>query len=257
MAKTIGQMSAQLTPAMQAGLDALPSRLAQASGVRTGMLNAVTGAVTSQLVPAEAPALQISDAVQSAVEEALTPAAQTMVGIIGQAIGQIEQLLAPLIEDLNNNLPKSKKRCRTKGSTPGATGPGLDPPPIPPPLGCYWLMPPPGTGTPDLLTCGNPYPADPYGVLPPSPAHTQAQVLTAPVIIGTETIYTLYAHCELNLLAGVPNVTGTIDRQLKNEGWRQVFPPGTIEAASPDSASQMLTSLAAAVAPMCPVPPAA
>lgn len=253
---TIQQMSTQLTPALQQGLDALPSRLAQAQGVQTGMLNAVTGAITSQLVPAEAPALQISDAVQTAIEEALTPAAQTMFGLVDQAMTMIAGVLAPLAADYAANQPKSSKRCRAKPATPGATGPGLGPPPIPPPLGCYWLMPPPGQGQPDMLTCQNPYPADPYGYGPPvrQPSPPPLGTTTAPV--SNQVIYTVYVNCDASLLAGVPNLTGAIDRQLKAEGWRQVFPPGTIEASSPEGAAQMLNSLAVAVSKMCPVPTA-
>lgn len=248
---TIKQMSQQLTPALQQGLEQLPSRLAQATGVQTGMLQAVTGAISSQLVPAEAPALQISDAVQTAIEEALTPAAQVMFGIVEQAMQTIESVLQPLVADYQANQPKTRKRCTSQSPTPGATGPGLGPLPSPPPLGCYWLYPPAGTGEPALLTCQNPYPADPYGTSPATVTPSPPVQQTPLVPTTTRTIYTVYIGCNQDQLIGVPGLTGAIDKALRADGWRQVFPPGTIEAGTPAEAAQMLTALVPSVQRMC------
>lgn len=235
-----------------AQIDSIPSRLAQAQGVQTGMMTAANGAVTSALLPAQTTALAISDQVQTAIEQALTPAAQVMFGIVNQAITSIEQVLAPLIQDFQANLPKKKKSGTCAGTTAGATGPGLSPPPAPPPLGCYWLMPPPGSGQPNLLTCSNPYPAEPFGEQVPTVIHSPPVRQATTTTAGTMVIYTVYVNCNDNLLAGVPNNTGTLARQLKAEGWLPVFPPGAIEAQSPADAAALLQSLALTIAPMCP-----
>lgn len=237
-----------------AQLDALPSRLQVATGIRTGTMQAAVGAISGPLIQAEAAALQASDLIQTVVEEAMTLAAQAAQAATNQALQTIENILAPLVADVQANQPKTRKRCTNQTPAPGAQGPGLSPPPTPPPLGCYWLMPPPGTGQPDLLTCQDPYPADPYGYGPPvrQPSPPPLQPSSPPS--SNMVIYTVYANCNASLLAGVPNLTGTIDRQLKSEGWRQVFPPGTIEAGTPAEASQMLNSIAATVSRMCPTP---